>query len=100
MRLCESRRTIQLCQPINSPLLFALLVTVLPALFVVLPNEVSAAHSTHNLINQDMVESTDEVEWEVVVFPRDEFGNAVSDPDAWFTLVLDAPGVSSSHQLR
>ena len=62
--------------------------------FVVLPAEVSPLTSTHNLNNVEdrTIDSTTETTWEVAVFPRDIYGNAVTDPSIWFTLVLTENG--------
>ncbi|GMI30738.1 hypothetical protein TrCOL_g3216 [Triparma columacea] len=62
--------------------------------FVVLPAAVSAAACTHNLINMGdkTIDSTTETIWEVLVYPRDIYGNAVADPSIWFTLVTSING--------
>ena len=51
-------------------------VSLRPALFVVLPGDVDPDTSTHNLINQEEVDSTDDVTWEVMVYPKVRSGGS------------------------
>jgi len=67
-----------------------------PIGFLVLPAEVDASVSTHNLLNVNFVDSTLATTWEVEVIPRDRYGNLIidvgGDGDVWFTLELETGG--------
>ncbi|GMH50446.1 hypothetical protein TL16_g00772 [Triparma laevis f. inornata] len=70
-----------------------------PIGFLVLPAEVDASESTHNLLNVNFVDSTLATTWEVEVIPRDRYGNLIidvgGDGDVWFTLELETEGADS-----